>query len=131
MNVVAIRPEPTAARSLRASDRRIARVEVFDTALKIFLGTLNLSSAACDLLVPRQTAAFAARNAHLLWRTTLTAVALCAVPALGRSATMPLRQRQSCLFCWQRPRLSRHRISYSSTPAISGPLRGSRSLMLR
>ena len=80
---------------------------IVDTALKIFLGTLNLCSAACDLLVPRQTAAFAARNARLLWRTTLTAVALCAVPALivsalllfdakglfaillGRSATMP------------------------------------------
>ena len=30
MNVVAIRPQPTAARSMRASDRRIARVEVFD-----------------------------------------------------------------------------------------------------
>jgi hypothetical protein len=30
MNVVAIRPQPTATRSMRASDRRIARVEVFD-----------------------------------------------------------------------------------------------------
>ena len=80
---------------------------IVDTALKIFLGTLNLCSAACDLLVPRQTAAFAARNARLLWRATLTAVALSAVPVLivsalltvdarglfalllGRSATMP------------------------------------------
>lgn len=80
---------------------------VVDTALKIFLGTLNLCSAACDLLVPRQTAAYAARDARLLTRTTLTAVALCAIPVLlvaglllidgkglfalllGRSATMP------------------------------------------
>ncbi len=80
---------------------------VVDTALKIFLGTLNLCSAACDLLVPRQTAAFAARNARLLMRATLTAVTLCAIPVvlvsglllidgrglfallLGRSATMP------------------------------------------
>lgn len=30
MNVVAIRPQPTVARSMRASDRRIARVEIFD-----------------------------------------------------------------------------------------------------
>ncbi len=80
---------------------------VLDTALKIFLGTLNLCSAACDLLVPRQTAAYAARDARMLVRATLTAVALCAIPVLavtalllldgtglfafllGRSATMP------------------------------------------
>ena len=30
MNVVAIRPQPTVARSMRASDRRIARVEILD-----------------------------------------------------------------------------------------------------
>ena len=30
MNVVAIRPQPATARSMRAADRRIARVEVFD-----------------------------------------------------------------------------------------------------
>jgi hypothetical protein len=80
---------------------------IVDTTLKIFLGTLNLCSAACDLLVPRQTAAFAARNVRLLWRATLTAAGLCAVPVLivsvlllfdakglfaillGHSATMP------------------------------------------
>ncbi len=61
---------------------------IVDTALKIFLGTLNLCSTACDLLVPRQTAAFAARNARLLWRTTLTAVGLCAVPVLIKSALL-------------------------------------------
>jgi hypothetical protein len=61
---------------------------VVDTALKIFLGTLNLCSAACDLLVPRQTAAFASHNARLLWRATLTAVALCAVPVLIVSALL-------------------------------------------
>src|SRR4029079_3713068 len=30
MNVVAIRPQPSLARTMRASDRRIGRVEVFD-----------------------------------------------------------------------------------------------------
>jgi O-antigen/teichoic acid export membrane protein len=80
---------------------------IADTALKILLGTLNLCSAACDLLVPRQTAAYAAHNSRLLTRATLTAFALCTVPALlvsalllvdgnglfalllGRSASMP------------------------------------------
>jgi len=80
---------------------------VVDTALKIFLGTLNLCSAACDLLVPRQTAAYAAHNPRLLLRATMMAVALSAIPVLlvsalllfdakglfalllGRAATMP------------------------------------------
>jgi O-antigen/teichoic acid export membrane protein len=56
---------------------------VVDTALKIFLGTLNLCTAACDLLVPRQTAAYAARDRHTLVRATLLGVALCALPALA------------------------------------------------
>jgi O-antigen/teichoic acid export membrane protein len=56
---------------------------VVDTALKIFLGTLNLCTAACDLLVPRQTAAYAARDRHTLVRATLLAVVMCALPALA------------------------------------------------
>jgi hypothetical protein len=56
---------------------------VVDTALKIFLGTLNLCTAACDLLVPRQTAAYSARDRRMLIRTTLAALALCALPALA------------------------------------------------
>jgi O-antigen/teichoic acid export membrane protein len=56
---------------------------VVDTALKIFLGTLNLCTAACDLLVPRQTVAYAKRDRHTLIRATLVAVALCAAPALA------------------------------------------------
>jgi hypothetical protein len=56
---------------------------IVDTALKIFLGTLNLCSAACDLLVPRQTAAYAARDRHTLLRATSMAFALCALPALA------------------------------------------------
>jgi hypothetical protein len=56
---------------------------VVDTALKVFLGTLNLCTAACDLLVPRQTAAYAARDRHTLIRATLLAAVLCALPALA------------------------------------------------
>jgi len=56
---------------------------IVDTALKVFLGTLNLCSAACDLLVPRQTAAYSSRERHTLIRATLMALTLCAVPALA------------------------------------------------
>jgi O-antigen/teichoic acid export membrane protein len=56
---------------------------VVDTALKIFLGTLNLCTAACDLLIPRQTAAYAARDRRTLLRATLLAAAMCALPALA------------------------------------------------
>lgn len=56
---------------------------VADTVLKIFLGTLSLCTAACDLLVPRQTAAYAARDRRTLIRATLLGVALCTLPALA------------------------------------------------
>ena len=56
---------------------------VVDTALKIFFGSLNLCAAACDLLVPRQTAALAARDQRTLIRATLTAIGLGAIPALA------------------------------------------------
>lgn len=61
---------------------------VLDTTLKIYFGTLNLCSAACDLLVPRQTAAYSAHDARLLKRATLAAVGLCLVPALSISALL-------------------------------------------
>jgi O-antigen/teichoic acid export membrane protein len=61
---------------------------VLDTTLKIFFGTLNLCSAACDLLVPRQTAAYSARDARTLLRATLAAVGLCLVPVLAISALL-------------------------------------------
>jgi hypothetical protein len=63
---------------------------VVDTALKIFLGTLNLCTAACDLLVPRQTAAYAARDRHTLIRATLLGVALCALPAIAIASLLAI-----------------------------------------
>ncbi len=65
-----------------------APVIIIDTALKIFSGTVNLCSAACDLLVPRQTAAYAERDATTLMRATRTAIALCALPALAVAAIL-------------------------------------------
>lgn len=63
---------------------------VLDTALKIFFGALNLCSAACDLLVPRQTAAYSARDQRALIRATLLAIELCALPALAITALLML-----------------------------------------
>ena len=65
-----------------------APVIIIDTALKIFSGTVNLCSAACDLLVPRQTAAYAERDARTLMRATLMAIALCALPAFAVGAIL-------------------------------------------
>jgi O-antigen/teichoic acid export membrane protein len=80
---------------------------VLDTTIKIFYGTLVLCTAACDLLVPRQTRAFAEHDTPTLLRATLAAAGLCALPAaffsgilwydasrlfallLGPAATMP------------------------------------------
>ena len=56
---------------------------ITDTALKIYRGVSMAYSAACDLLIPRQTKAYAERDARTLVRATLLAAALCAVPALG------------------------------------------------
>jgi O-antigen/teichoic acid export membrane protein len=56
---------------------------VFDTAFKIFRGANVLYSAACDLMVPRQTRALRAGDRRGLWRATLAATALGAAPALA------------------------------------------------
>lgn len=63
---------------------------IADTALKIFLGLLTLCSAACDLLVPRQTSAYASKDARTLTRATATAAALCALPAAAIAALLAL-----------------------------------------
>jgi O-antigen/teichoic acid export membrane protein len=56
---------------------------IADTSLKIYRGVGMVYSAACDLLIPRQTKAFVERDARTLVRATLLAAALCAIPALG------------------------------------------------
>ncbi|MBI4274030.1 MAG: hypothetical protein HY659_04960 [Rhizobiales bacterium] len=61
---------------------------VADTTLKIFFGALVLYSAACDVLVPRQTSAYAARDPITLARATYLAAGLCAVPALAISGLL-------------------------------------------
>ncbi len=80
---------------------------ILDTTFKVFRGGAVIFAAVCDILVPRQTSALAERDGPTLVRATLTAAALCAIPAaiacgillvaadkffaflLGNAATMP------------------------------------------
>jgi len=55
---------------------------VFDTVFKVFRGATVVFSAACDLLVPRQTRAFAAGDSAGLRRHTLQALVAAALPAI-------------------------------------------------
>jgi O-antigen/teichoic acid export membrane protein len=55
---------------------------VFDTVFKVFRGATVVFSAACDLLVPRQTRVFAAGDTAGLRRHTLQALVFAALPAL-------------------------------------------------
>lgn len=56
---------------------------VFDTVFKVFRGATVVFSAACDLLVPLQTRAFAAGDTTDLRRRTLQAFLVGLVPAIG------------------------------------------------
>jgi hypothetical protein len=80
---------------------------ILDTSFKVFRGGATIFGAVCDILVPRQTSALAERDGPTLVRATLTAAALCSIPAtaaclilyfgadklfailLGHAATMP------------------------------------------
>jgi O-antigen/teichoic acid export membrane protein len=55
---------------------------VFDTVFKVFRGATVVFSAACDLLVPMQTRAFAAGDTAGLRRRTLQALFAGLVPAI-------------------------------------------------
>ncbi|MCW5732779.1 MAG: hypothetical protein KIS73_01555 [Enhydrobacter sp.] len=56
---------------------------VFDTVFKVFRGATVVFSAACDLLVPLQTRAFAAGDTADLRRRTVQAFLVALVPAIG------------------------------------------------
>jgi O-antigen/teichoic acid export membrane protein len=57
-----------------------APVIIFEATMRIFRGAGVINAAACDLAVPGQTHALAARDAPRLVRATLMAAALCSVP---------------------------------------------------
>jgi len=58
-----------------------APVIILEATFRIFRGASMIYVAACDLAVPAQTRALAARDAPRLIRTTWLAVALCCLPA--------------------------------------------------
>jgi O-antigen/teichoic acid export membrane protein len=54
---------------------------IVELTFKIYRGSCVIFAAICDLAVPEQTRAYAARDAKRLVRGTLLAVGLCAIPA--------------------------------------------------
>jgi O-antigen/teichoic acid export membrane protein len=58
-----------------------APIIILEATFRIFRGASVIYSAACDLAIPGQTRALAARDAQKLIRTTLIAAALCCLPA--------------------------------------------------
>jgi O-antigen/teichoic acid export membrane protein len=58
-----------------------APVIILEATFRIFRGASMIYVAACDLAVPGQTRALAARDPRRLIRTTLLAAALCCIPA--------------------------------------------------
>jgi O-antigen/teichoic acid export membrane protein len=58
-----------------------APIIILEATFRIFRGASVIYSAACDLAIPGQTRALAARDAPKLIRTTLMAAALCCLPA--------------------------------------------------
>ena len=58
-----------------------APIIILEATFRIFRGASVIYTAACDLAIPGQTRALAARDAGKLVRTTLVAAALCCLPA--------------------------------------------------
>lgn len=61
---------------------------ILDTVFKVFRGATLIYAAGLDPLVPRQTRAFAERDAIGLKRATWTAAVLCAIPTLALCALL-------------------------------------------
>ena len=61
---------------------------ILDTVFKIFRGATLIYAAGLDPLVPRQTRAFAERDAATLKKATWMATVLCAVPTLALCALL-------------------------------------------
>jgi O-antigen/teichoic acid export membrane protein len=55
---------------------------ILDTTFKIFRGSMIIYSAGCDVMVPRQTRALAAKDQPGLIKATVMAAALCSIPAI-------------------------------------------------
>src|SRR6202043_16232 len=71
---------------------------ILEATFRIFRGASVIYTAACDLAIPGQTRAFAARDASSLMRTTLIAAALCCVPAAFVSLLLIFASKQLFAF---------------------------------
>lgn len=63
---------------------------ILDTVFKVFRGATLIYAAGLDPLVPRQTRAFAERDAATLRKATLMAAILCAIPTFALCALLLL-----------------------------------------
>jgi O-antigen/teichoic acid export membrane protein len=61
---------------------------ILEVTFRIFRGSCVIFAAICDLAIPGQTRAFAARDVDRLVRTTLLAIGLCCVPAASACALL-------------------------------------------
>jgi O-antigen/teichoic acid export membrane protein len=61
---------------------------ILDTVFKVFRGATLIYAAGLDPLVPQQTRAFAAHDAAMLRKATLTSAVLCAIPTLALCAVL-------------------------------------------
>jgi O-antigen/teichoic acid export membrane protein len=65
-----------------------APVIIFEATMRIFRGAGVINAAACDLAVPGQTRAFAARDTSRLVLATLMAAGFCSLPVLFACALL-------------------------------------------
>jgi O-antigen/teichoic acid export membrane protein len=61
---------------------------ILDTIFKFFRGANLFYNAACEIVLPSQTRAFAARDSKTLIRSTVIAYAICLVPTLAVAAVL-------------------------------------------
>ena len=61
---------------------------ILEVTFRIFRGACVIFAAICDVAIPEQTRALAARDVDRLVRTTLLAAGLCCVPAAIASALL-------------------------------------------
>ena len=71
---------------------------ILEATFRIFRGASVIYAAACDLAIPGQTRALAARDAPKLIRTTLIAAALCCVPAAFACGLLIFASKQLFVF---------------------------------
>jgi hypothetical protein len=71
---------------------------ILEATFRIFRGASVIYTAACDLAIPGQTRALAARDATKLIRATLIAAALCCLPAAFACGLLLFASRQLFVF---------------------------------